>query len=160
VSFKKVSSGAAGSAGHKDGVTLAEVISRLSSALIVLEKIGWFTQIDAQGRKQQPGMTLHERHEDMAPRHNACSARQRVPAATRASTAHQPEHKKHAQCGSGEQSAALLETFLRQPCLTLELYYCQSHITDSHWRFHTSKNCNIIGLDSTGRRRRHKRERA
>ena len=50
------------------------------------------------------------RHEEMAPRHNACRVMLRVPDAPRASKAHQPEHKQLAQSGSGQQSAALLQT--------------------------------------------------
>jgi hypothetical protein len=49
------------------------------------------------------------RHEEMAPRHNACRVMLRVPDAVSASKAHQPEHKQLAQCGSDEQSAALLQ---------------------------------------------------
>ena len=49
---------------------------------------------------------------------------QRVPDAVRASKAHQPEHKQLAQCGSGEQSAALLETdvgIVHMPLLRVKL---------------------------------------
>ncbi len=56
--------------------------------------------------------TTHQvlRYKKMAPRHNACRDLLRVPDAARASKAHQPEHKQLAQRGSGQQSAALLQT--------------------------------------------------
>ena len=50
------------------------------------------------------------RHEEMAPRHNACRVMQRVPDAARASKAHKPEHKQLAQRGSSEQRPPLLQT--------------------------------------------------
>ncbi len=50
------------------------------------------------------------RHEEMAPRHNACRDLLRVPDSACASKVHQLEHKLLAQRGSGQQSTALLET--------------------------------------------------
>jgi hypothetical protein len=50
------------------------------------------------------------RHQEMALRHIACRMMLRGPSAPRASKVHQPEHKQLAQCCSGQQSAALLQT--------------------------------------------------
>jgi hypothetical protein len=46
----------------------------------------------------------------MTPRHYAYRVMQQVSDTTCASKAHQLEHKKLTQCGSGEQSAALFQT--------------------------------------------------
>jgi hypothetical protein len=50
------------------------------------------------------------RHEEMAPQHNAFRVMQQATDAASASEASQLLHKHLAQCSSGKQSAALLET--------------------------------------------------
>ena len=79
---------------------LPQALGRVAEALLLLQSLPLLEQ------------TIRQilRHEEMAPRYNACRVMLRVPDAARASKEHQPEHKQLAQCGSGEQSAALLQT--------------------------------------------------
>jgi hypothetical protein len=79
---------------------LPQALGRVAEALLLLQSLPLLEQ------------TIRQilRHEEMAPRYNACRVMMRVPDAARASKQHQPEHKQLAQCGSGEQSAALLQT--------------------------------------------------